>query len=255
MDDMLQLPAEAVKAGYLHDEENGCYLCLLCGDKFEEGEIFPQNGRYFDALRAVRLHIENLHGGMFAALSAYGKKNTGVTETQKQLLILIHNGFTDAEIAKEAGVASSTVRHQKFVLREKARQAKLFLALYELAAENNRHSAGKRTDSEDLIEIHGGATMVDDRYEITKSEEEKILSNVFESLEPLKLKILSSKEKKKIVTLKRIVAEFEKGRRYTEKEVNEILRNIYDDYATVRRYLIEYGYMEREKDCSAYWIL
>ena len=95
--------------------------------------------------------------------------------------------------------------------------------------------------------------MVDDRYNITETEYEKSLGNVFESLKPLKLKIFSAKEKKKIVILRKLAEQFEAGRNYTEKEVNDILGNIYADYAMLRRYLIEYGYLERTRDCSRYW--
>ena len=97
--------------------------------------------------------------------------------------------------------------------------------------------------------------MLDERYEITEAEEKKILSGVFSSLEPLKLKVFSAKEKKKVVILKRIAQEFEPGRRYTEGEVNSLLKEIYFDFATLRRYLVEYGWISREKDCSAYWLI
>ena len=43
--------------------------------------------------------------------------------------------------------------------------------------------------------------------------------------------------------------------RYTpEKEVNEILKTVYTDYVMLRRYLIELGYMDRNKDGSTYWL-
>ncbi|WP_081793756.1 DUF2087 domain-containing protein [Paenibacillus darwinianus] len=39
-----------------------------------------------------------------------------------------------------------------------------------------------------------------------------------------------------------IAASFKLRRRYTEKEVNELLKRVYaKDYVTLRRYLIEYG--------------
>lgn len=38
-----------------------------------------------------------------------------------------------------------------------------------------------------------------------------------------------------------------------EREVNEILKGIYPDFASLRRYLIEYGFFERTRDGSAYW--
>ena len=90
------------------------------------------------------------------------------------------------------GISPSTVRHQKFTFREKAKQAKLYLALYEQAFE-----AGQGKD--DLMPLPAHATMVDDRYSITQEEKEKILETVFESLSPMKLKVFPSKEKRKIV--------------------------------------------------------
>ena len=96
--------------------------------------------------------------------------------------------------------------------------------------------------------------MVDERYQITIEEENTIISNIFSSLEPLKLKNLSPKEKKKIVILKKISSRFERERKYSEKEVNGILEDIYDDFATIRRYLIEYGFMDRTNDGKEYWL-
>ena len=95
--------------------------------------------------------------------------------------------------------------------------------------------------------------MVDARYEITQQEEQKILSTVFASMQPLRLKTFPPKEKKKVVILRTIAKEFEEGIRYSEVQVNEILKDIYPDYVTLRRYLIEYGYLERSRDGPAYW--
>ena len=88
--------------------------------------------------------------------------------------------------------------------------------------------------------------MVDARYEITQQEEQKILSTVFASMQPLRLKTFPPKEKKKVVILRTIAKEFEEGIRYSEVQVNEILKDIYPDYVTLRRYLIEYGCLLEE---------
>ena len=79
------------------------------------------------------------------------------------------------------------------------------------------------------------------------------MSTVFASMQPLRLKTFPPKEKKKVVILRTIAKEFEEGIRYSEVQVNEILKDIYPDYVTLRRYLIEYGYLERTRDGSAYW--
>ncbi len=63
-----------------------------------------------------------------------------------------------------------------------------------------------------------------------------------------------AREKRKIIILKHIVKNFELNRKYSEKEINEVLKGIYPDFATVRRYLIEYGFMDRKDDCSLYWV-
>lgn len=127
----------------------------------------------------------------------------------------------------------------------------MFLALFELMEDNPTE---EKRIYEPNIPIHGGATMVDERYITTEAEAEKIISNFFTSREPLVLKSFSSKEKKKVVILQTIARQFEPGRKYTEKEVNETLKSIYFDYATVRRYLIEYGFMDRTQDCKEYWL-
>ena len=53
--------------------------------------------------------------------------------------------------------------------------------------------------------------------DVTPEEEEKILNNVFSSLEPLKLKVISSKAKKKAVIFKKIAGQFEKGKHYKKR--------------------------------------
>ena len=44
---------------------------------------------------------------------------------------------------------------------------------------------------------------------------------------------------------------FEPGRTYSEAEVNETLRAFYDDYAALRRYLVDEGFLTR--DANTYW--
>ncbi len=92
---------------------------------------------------------------------------------------------------------------------------------------------------------------MDDLYDITQAEREKVLKNY---IKDGKVKIFPSKEKKKIIVLHYIINRFEPNKKYSEKEVNEIIECMIDDYVTVRRYLIEYRFMDRTKDGSEYWI-
>ena len=95
--------------------------------------------------------------------------------------------------------------------------------------------------------------MIAERLEMEREEFEKIQKNIFSGMQPLKLKVYSSKEKKKLVALQTMIEQFEMNRKYTEKEINEVLQAIWPDYATVRRDLFEYGYLARTKDCKEYW--
>jgi hypothetical protein len=257
IDKVMTMTVDEIKAGYTFNIQKDSYICNICGREFENGEIFKSGDRFFNAGKMIKIHINEEHQNMLELLTSNNKKYTGITENQKELLDMIYSGMTDSEIAKKTGVAPATIRHQRFVFREKAKQAKLYLAIYELALEGiPKEKAGPKEKNEknEIIDIHSGAKMVDDRYIVTKAEEEKILEAMFTSLSPLKLKVFSSKEKKKIVTLKKISEQFEKNRHYSEKEVNSVLKEIYDDFATLRRYMIEYGFMERTNDCKEYWL-
>ena len=48
-----------------------------------------------------------------------------------------------------------------------------------------------------------------------------------------------------------LAQEFEPGERYPEKEVNRRLRAWHPDFAALRRYLVDEGFMER--DHGEYW--
>ena len=45
---------------------------------------------------------------------------------------------------------------------------------------------------------------------------------------------------------------FEADRAYTEKEVNELLGKIYEDYALLRRYLVDFKLLSRDNDGAVY---
>jgi hypothetical protein len=45
---------------------------------------------------------------------------------------------------------------------------------------------------------------------------------------------------------------FETGRDYTERDINEALLTVHDDFSALRRYLVESGRLTRTKDGSSY---
>jgi len=64
-----------------------------------------------------------------------------------------------------------------------------------------------------------------------------------------------AQEKKFLVLLRYVTTAFEPGRRYPEKEVNEILKRYNEDTASLRRGLVEYKLMEREGGGGDYWLV
>lgn len=62
----------------------------------------------------------------------------------------------------------------------------------------------------------------------------------------LKLNQMPSKLSKKYSVLIKIWMSFPKGFKGSEKEVNAILEPIYEDYVTIRRYLVDYQFLIRD---------
>jgi hypothetical protein len=53
--------------------------------------------------------------------------------------------------------------------------------------------------------------------------------------------------------LRHLVERFEPGRSYREAEVNALLREVHDDHAALRRYLVDAGLLGRDDDGATYW--
>jgi hypothetical protein len=65
------------------------------------------------------------------------------------------------------------------------------------------------------------------------------------------LTTIPSKHSKLLVVLDHLAQQFEPGRTYPEPEVNDILRRFHPDFAALRRYLVEDGFLTRED--NVYW--
>lgn len=70
-----------------------------------------------------------------------------------------------------------------------------------------------------------------------------------------KLKRIPSKQKAKIVILRWLATLFAADRFYTEPEVNEVIKTIYErDFVSLRRDLVDFGYLRRERGGGKYWL-
>lgn len=190
---------EDFKRGYVWNCKNAQFICLICGQNIGDNDTHAS------------AHIIK-HGSSIERLLLLDKKYTGLTEIQKEFLTMISNKYTDKEIASKLACAESTVRNMRFALRERARQARAFLAIMEL---------------------------VDEEIPI--------------AVQPPKLRVFPAREGKRKALLPRFAALFEPNREYTEIEVKKIIKTIYEDDATIRRYLVDYGYLKRNTNGSKYY--
>ncbi len=237
---------EEFKRGYLETEDG--FRCLLCGTTIEKGVVYPVEGIFYEASRYIQIHIRTVHGSVFEYLINLDKRLTGLTCHQNRLLQLFYQSKNDTEVQKEMGIgSSSTIRNHRFLLKEKERQAKVFLTIMELLKEKDQNAPS-------FVNYHKTARMMDERYNITEDEQEAVLKRYFPEGPAGPLKSFAMKEKYKLVVLREIVKRFQPNHIYNEPEVNQILKTVYDDYVTLRRYLIEYGFLDRKPDGSEYWL-
>jgi DNA-binding transcriptional ArsR family regulator len=157
--------------------------------------------------------------------------------------ILANRECSVSDLADLLDLRESTVSHHLALLKE--------LDLVRLQAEGNTHIYWLNEDAltrmnKDLFSAQSLSTLVQDVDE--KSWEDKVLSNfVIDD----RLTQIPARFKKRRVILRWLVQDFEFDRRYTEREVNEIIQRRHPDYASLRRYMIENKLMQRDK--GIYW--
>lgn len=110
-----------------------------------------------------------------------------------------------------------------------------------------------RLDTEVLRELAGSLAAVADappdvREGLWTAEERRLLARFFRGRELTE--IPAGRSKRRLV-LERIAQEFEPGIRYEEPEVNVIIHLFHPDHASLRRYLVDEGFLAREG--NVYW--
>ncbi|MDR3627899.1 MAG: metalloregulator ArsR/SmtB family transcription factor [Ignavibacteriaceae bacterium] len=78
---------------------------------------------------------------------------------------------------------------------------------------------------------------------------QKVLKTFFKKDKLIKLPV---QWKKKMLVLDEFVKKFKHGKKYTEIEVDNIIKQSYGDYCTVRRLMIDVKIMQREN--QMYWL-
>src|SRR5215217_589362 len=96
----------------------------------------------------------------------------------------------------------------------------------------------------DAIRDLSGAVLGDQAHQPTDDEDNAVLRSFFDGP---RLRQIPASRKKRVIVLRRLLERFVPGRAYPETEVNELLRQAHDDVATLRRELVDYGFMVRDR--------
>lgn len=105
--------------------------------------------------------------------------------------------------------------------------------------------------NKEIFDLSLGEVIKKDSPAIDEEEKYKkeVLSNFFKYG---RLSQIPTQRKKREIVLHEIAKSFETGRRYGEKEVNEIIERFHEDYCTIRREMIACGIMDRDRE--EYWL-
>lgn len=79
-------------------------------------------------------------------------------------------------------------------------------------------------------------------------DEQAVLARFFRGRQLVEI---PSQRGKRLVVLERLALEFEPGRRYSERDVTALLAGWHPDYASLRRHLVDEGFLDRAG--GEYW--
>lgn len=168
--------------------------------------------------------------------------------TRIKMLALLADGELNGQIlAEKLFVTPATITHHAAKLREAGlineRRDKntIYFSLNHYFIKSNANATFDFIYRNETYS--GGIDMLDDS---NKLMQQSVLKNFFTA--DGKLKHLPAQLKKKLIVLEHLVSRLEKGRKYTEKEINEFITRFHEDYATIRREFIMHQYMYRENE-------
>jgi hypothetical protein len=168
--------------------------------------------------------------------------------TRIRMLILLRDGELNGQVlAEKLGVTPATITHHAAKLREASliheRRDKntIYFALNEYFIRSNASATA------DLIfKNQKGESASMQTEDSRQNLKQSIIRNFF--TQDGKLKHIPSQLKKKLIVLGHLIDQLEKGRTYTEKELNEWIKQYHPDFATIRREFIMHQFMFRENE-------
>lgn len=160
--------------------------------------------------------------------------------------LLAKKSYTVEEMAAELGLSASTISHHLSRLSEAglvSATARSYYNDYHLNIPRLEEMAQRITSSANLLSEAGG--------EYKTGYDSKVVRGYL--LPDGRLKDIPAQRKKLLAILRHVVKDFERGRNYSEGEVNAVLARYHHDTARLRRELVSAGLMAREKSGEAYW--
>ncbi|MGJ7912970.1 metalloregulator ArsR/SmtB family transcription factor [Neobacillus sp. LXY-1] len=163
--------------------------------------------------------------------------------TRIKIVALLQQGPLHGQaIAGKLGLTPPTITHhiaklrEVGLIRERRDKNTIYFSLNEKILEMSAKA---------ILSVGTGGTS-NMEMSVTPEEREAIIKNFF--TKDGKLKNYPAQRKKKLVILAHIANGLEFGKVYSEKEINEYLKQYHEDYATLRRELIMCQYMYRENN-------
>jgi biotin operon repressor len=153
---------------------------------------------------------------------------------------------TGVELAELLGLGAPTVSHHMarltsagLVTVRRQGQHRLYeLDGRELAA--LARAAARQSAAREASGVLHAASMATTDQEAR--ERAKVIRDFFDGD---RLKQIPAQRKKRVIVLQHLMHWFDPERSYAEREVNDILRRAHEDVATLRRELVDYGYLTR----------
>jgi hypothetical protein len=153
----------------------------------------------------------------------------------KIVMLLAAGPQSGQEIAKKLGLTPATVTHHMNLLRNVLlvrgvrEKNTIYFHLNEKELQFKSQSILRRVEA---VKRTSG------------SEREKVIQNFFD--ESGRLKNIPSQRKKKLIVFEHMLKGLEIGHPYSEKELDEYIRQYHEDHCTIRREFVMNHYMYRE---------
>ena len=162
----------------------------------------------------------------------------------KMLGFLANDELSVGELAELLAVKEPTVSHHLSLMKE--------LGLVDMRAEGNvriyrLETAVLQAISKDVFSQDNLATLVDDTA--ADAWEQKTLQTFLDKDQ--RVTTIPAQYKKQMVLVRWMLEKFETDKKYTEREVNDIIKRHHEDSAWFRRSMVDHKMMAR--DMGIYW--